>query len=183
MLFNDLKKKFIPSLLLRDSPGLASLQASPVKPVFKDHYHASGQIRLPYAELIEPFEIFFQGPKNRSRMDTYSGESSLFFLLGDFVSEMKRCCINLRTGTIYLDSVYLHPVHICTRILASRLTQAPHVHTQCAIFKALKQHFSWKKKKKKIDRFWPHTGELAKLVKHLPVQPKFVGLNPTQAED
>lgn len=80
-------------ICLCDSPGLASLQASPVKPVFKDHYHASGQIRLPYAELIEPFEIFFQGPKNRSRMDTYSGEpSSLFFLLIDFVSEMKRCC-------------------------------------------------------------------------------------------
>ncbi|XP_011660799.2 crustapain [Strongylocentrotus purpuratus] len=59
--------------------SLASLQASPVKPVFKDHYHASGQIRLPYAEIIEPFEIFFQGPKNRSRMDTYSGMDKVYF--------------------------------------------------------------------------------------------------------
>ena len=38
----------------------------------------------------------------------------------------------MATKSFLLQS--LHPVYICTRILASRLTQAPHVHTQCAIF-------------------------------------------------
>nr|XP_054772774.1 crustapain-like [Lytechinus pictus] len=58
--------------------SISCLHGSPVKPIFKDHYHASGYVRLPYAELNEPFEIFFQGAKNRSRIDFYNGMDKIY---------------------------------------------------------------------------------------------------------
>ena len=30
-------------------------------------------MKLPYAELDEPFEMFFNGPKNMGRIDFYNG--------------------------------------------------------------------------------------------------------------
>lgn len=46
---------------------------TPKVPTFGVVYHARGQVKLPYAELDEPFEIFFNGPKNMGRIDFYNG--------------------------------------------------------------------------------------------------------------
>ncbi|XP_071477039.1 digestive cysteine proteinase 2-like [Diadema antillarum] len=66
-------------LLIGVLTGLTCVQAAPNKPVFKDAYHATGFIRLPYAELDEPFEIFYQGKNKRSRIDVYNGMDKTFY--------------------------------------------------------------------------------------------------------
>lgn len=46
-------------------------------PKFADSYKCDGTIRLPYAEIVEPFTVYFDGPKGRSRVDYYSGVQSV----------------------------------------------------------------------------------------------------------
>ncbi|XP_071483800.1 digestive cysteine proteinase 2-like [Diadema antillarum] len=60
--------------------GVSFVASDPKKPVFKDHYHATGYVRLPYAELNEPFEVYFQGSNKRSRIDVYNGLDKTFLL-------------------------------------------------------------------------------------------------------
>lgn len=40
-------------------------------PKWPDCYTAYGTLRLPYAELSEPFTAYFEAKKNRSRIDYY----------------------------------------------------------------------------------------------------------------
>ncbi|KAK0043948.1 digestive cysteine proteinase 2 [Biomphalaria pfeifferi] len=42
-------------------------------PVYKDTYKAEGFIRLPYAEIVEPFRAYLDTPNARSRVDYYDG--------------------------------------------------------------------------------------------------------------
>ena len=41
-------------------------------------YYAKGTISLPYAEIFEPFEVWYDGKNNRSRQNYYNG---LLFVL------------------------------------------------------------------------------------------------------
>ena len=40
---------------------------------FPRHYHATGLLTLPFDDIIEPFEAWFAGDKNVSRIDYYYG--------------------------------------------------------------------------------------------------------------
>lgn len=40
---------------------------------FPKHYHASGLLILPYDKIVEPFEAWFAGDQNMSRIDYYYG--------------------------------------------------------------------------------------------------------------
>ncbi|XP_022102557.1 cathepsin L2-like [Acanthaster planci] len=51
----------------------------PKVPVFGGRYHARGHVKLPYAELDEPFEIYFDGPKAMGRIDYYNGLDKVFY--------------------------------------------------------------------------------------------------------
>ena len=54
---------------------LAASSANPVPPVWPDVYFAEGVLRLPYAELDEPFVAFFDTKRTqRSRINFYGGE-------------------------------------------------------------------------------------------------------------
>ncbi|KAM9738220.1 digestive cysteine proteinase 1 isoform 2-T2 [Menidia menidia] len=52
----------------------------PSLPVFGDTYHVKGVISLPYAEIVEPFEAWFDLPAKSSRIDYYHGQVSTFQL-------------------------------------------------------------------------------------------------------
>ncbi|XP_025110869.1 digestive cysteine proteinase 2-like [Pomacea canaliculata] len=47
-------------------------------PTFSTSYKASGFLRLPYAEIVEPFDVFYDGPNKRSRIDYYNGLTKTF---------------------------------------------------------------------------------------------------------
>lgn len=49
-------------------------------PVYKDTYRAEGFIRLPYAEIVEPFKAYLDTPNFRSRVDYYGGKGNNLFL-------------------------------------------------------------------------------------------------------
>jgi hypothetical protein len=40
-------------------------------------YHAKGTISLPYAEIFEPFEVWYDGKNNRSRQNYYNGMNNI----------------------------------------------------------------------------------------------------------
>ena len=40
---------------------------------FPKRYHVLGTIFVPYAEIEEPFEAWYDGPNKRSRIDLYGG--------------------------------------------------------------------------------------------------------------
>jgi hypothetical protein len=46
-----------------------------------DCYIAHGFLRLPYAELSEPFTAYYEAKKNRSRIDYYGKFVCLFLLV------------------------------------------------------------------------------------------------------
>jgi hypothetical protein len=46
---------------------------APEPPVWPTSYTAKGIINLPYAEIGEPFDAWYDGPNQRSRIDYYSG--------------------------------------------------------------------------------------------------------------
>jgi hypothetical protein len=50
---------------------LALAVAQPAPPQWPDCYIARGFLRLPYAELSEPFTAYYEAKKNRSRIDYY----------------------------------------------------------------------------------------------------------------
>ena len=41
---------------------------------FPEEYHATGVLRLVTSKINEPFEIWYSGPKKKSRIDYYDGE-------------------------------------------------------------------------------------------------------------
>lgn len=41
--------------------------------LFPRYYHATGLLRLPYDNIIEPFEAWYAGERNMSRIDYYYG--------------------------------------------------------------------------------------------------------------
>lgn len=43
-------------------------------PVWGIRYHVSGTLRLPYAQIEEPFVAWYDAVKNRSRVDFYGGK-------------------------------------------------------------------------------------------------------------
>ena len=45
----------------------------PEPPTWPESYIAKGIINLPYAEIGEPFDAFYDGGNKRSRIDYYSG--------------------------------------------------------------------------------------------------------------
>ena len=53
-------------------------------PKFSSHYEIEGVLRLPYAELEEPFKVWFDGPNTRSRIDYYGGKLQLMFSISMF---------------------------------------------------------------------------------------------------
>ena len=58
----------------------------PEPPRWPSSYMAKGIINLPYAEIGEPFDAWFDNPRQRSRIDYYSGKCS-----NDL-----RCCVRSR---------------------------------------------------------------------------------------
>lgn len=40
---------------------------------FPRYYHASGLLSLPFDDIVEPFEAWFAGDRNMSRIDYYYG--------------------------------------------------------------------------------------------------------------
>ena len=50
-------------------------------PKWPDTYSVSGVLRLPYAEIVEPFQAWFDGQNGRSRIDYYGGMLSSWFSL------------------------------------------------------------------------------------------------------
>lgn len=61
---------------------LKELKATPLHavPDFGQSYHVKGVISLPYAEIKEPFEAWFDSKGSRSRVDYYHGQVSTFQL-------------------------------------------------------------------------------------------------------
>uniref|UniRef100_A0A3Q2PP17 Zgc:123103 n=1 Tax=Fundulus heteroclitus TaxID=8078 RepID=A0A3Q2PP17_FUNHE len=55
-------------------------KAVPSLPDFGDTYHVKGVISLPYAEIVEPFEGWFDLPAKSSRIDYYHGQVSTYQL-------------------------------------------------------------------------------------------------------
>ncbi|KAM4549673.1 digestive cysteine proteinase 1 isoform 1-T1 [Fundulus diaphanus] len=55
-------------------------KAVPALPDFGDTYHVKGVISLPYAEIVEPFEGWFDLPAKSSRIDYYHGQVSTYQL-------------------------------------------------------------------------------------------------------
>ncbi|KAK3803950.1 hypothetical protein RRG08_059813 [Elysia crispata] len=49
-------------------------------PVYSKTYRATGTIRLPYAEIVEPFKAFYDAGTQRSRVDYYNGIQSTILL-------------------------------------------------------------------------------------------------------
>jgi hypothetical protein len=47
---------------------------APEPPTWPASYMAQGIINLPYAEIGEPFDAWYDGPNQRSRIDYYSGK-------------------------------------------------------------------------------------------------------------
>ena len=43
-------------------------------PTWSNVYTVSGVLRLPYAEIVEPFQAWFDGENGRSRIDYYGGK-------------------------------------------------------------------------------------------------------------
>uniref|UniRef100_A0A669PGZ4 Counting factor associated protein D n=1 Tax=Phasianus colchicus TaxID=9054 RepID=A0A669PGZ4_PHACC len=58
-------------------PGAES-EAPPEKPTFGDVYHVKGAISLPYAEIREPFEAWYNLTGEKSRIDYYNGQVLTF---------------------------------------------------------------------------------------------------------
>ena len=58
-----LSTTFGKSVHLRDLP-----------PRWSTAYSVSGVLRLPYAEIVEPFQAWFDGQNGRSRIDYYGGK-------------------------------------------------------------------------------------------------------------
>jgi len=56
-------------LLLWSSVALAA--QNPKAPKWPDCYSVKAILRLPYAELEEPITAYYEGAKNRSRIDYY----------------------------------------------------------------------------------------------------------------
>ena len=42
-------------------------------PKWAEAYTVTGVLRLPYAEIVEPFQAWYDGPHKRSRIDYYGG--------------------------------------------------------------------------------------------------------------
>ena len=58
-------------------PAKKLIKAIPVKvspPIWSNKYYATGTLRLPYAEIVEPFAAYYDGVKGRSRVDFYGGK-------------------------------------------------------------------------------------------------------------
>ncbi|XP_033113650.1 digestive cysteine proteinase 2-like isoform X2 [Anneissia japonica] len=55
-----------------------STAADPTPPKFTASYHSSGVLHLPYAELDEPFQIFYDVDNKRSRVDFYNGLDTVY---------------------------------------------------------------------------------------------------------
>ena len=60
---------------------VGGLSGDPPVPKYSNSYNVSGTIRLPYAEIVEPFVAFFDGENGRSRVDYYGGEMTKHCLL------------------------------------------------------------------------------------------------------
>ena len=61
-----------------DSEKIGSLKLAPTWGV---RYKVSGVLRLPYAQIEEPFVGWYDATKNRSRVDFYGG---MFAMAGQF---------------------------------------------------------------------------------------------------
>lgn len=46
-------------------------------PTWSNVYTVAGVLKLPYAEIVEPFQAFFDGQNGRSRIDFYGGKVSM----------------------------------------------------------------------------------------------------------
>lgn len=53
----------------------ASAHVKATPPKFDSTYIVNGVLRLPYAEINEPFTAYFDSKNNRSRIDYYGGMS------------------------------------------------------------------------------------------------------------
>lgn len=48
---------------------------------FPRYYHATGLLSLPFDEIVEPFEAWFAGDRNMSRIDYYYGKYQKYYTL------------------------------------------------------------------------------------------------------
>ena len=52
---------------------------------FPRHYHATGLLTLPFDDIVEPFEAWFAGDRNMSRIDYY---------YGTYLQMIEKCSMN-----------------------------------------------------------------------------------------
>ena len=58
-------------------------------PTWPNAYTVSGTLKLPYAEIVEPFQAFFDGQNGRSRIDFYGGKVTCYLKPSKNVKETK----------------------------------------------------------------------------------------------
>lgn len=61
------------------SIGLAASLPAVSPPTFGSSYHARGNLKLPYAELDEPFEFYFDANNSRSHINFYHGNGTVIY--------------------------------------------------------------------------------------------------------
>lgn len=54
-----------------------SVHSGDSPPEWPGTYSVSGVLRLPYAEIVEPFQAWFDSVNGRSRIDYYAGKETL----------------------------------------------------------------------------------------------------------
>ena len=65
--------RFVISLCLSSVAFGKSVPVTDSPPKWPTAYSVSGVLRLPYAEIVEPWQAWFDGQNGRSRIDYYGG--------------------------------------------------------------------------------------------------------------
>ena len=81
-------KRFTPALLLLATLGVTSGARTPdpdasQSPEWPLSYSVQGQIVIPFAEIEEPFQAFYDEAKGKSRIDYYGGMDKTFQMAKD----------------------------------------------------------------------------------------------------
>ena len=71
-------------------------------PTWPNAYTVSGVLKLPYAEIVEPFQAFFDGQNDRSRIDFYGGKIIRCFLSIETVNTKSQTNENIFTNSCNL---------------------------------------------------------------------------------
>ena len=62
------------SFVISDGTKYAKPSKNKQSLTFPEKYYVKGTLHLPYAQIEEPFDAWYDGPNKRSRIDYYGGE-------------------------------------------------------------------------------------------------------------